>query len=166
MGSAIRRILLDASNQELHPVAELLLYFADRAQHVHQLILPALGQGKVVLCDRFTDSTLAYQGCARELGSEMVLALDHIASEGLTPDLTVLIDVDLETSLARAGARNRVQEYRETRMDQQSIEFHQKVRDAYRAIASQAPDRVRMIDGSGDVKTVARRVWEVVGSHV
>jgi dTMP kinase len=166
VGQQIRRILLDAANQDLRPAAELLLYFASRAQNVEQCILPALSAGKIVLCDRFTDSTLAYQGYARGLGAETVLALDCIACGGLTPDLTLLIDVDLDTGLDRAQARNALGSAGETRMDDQSIEFHRKVREAYLALAKQYASRFRVIDGRGSPEAVAALVWESVAAHV
>ena len=106
IGMKIRRILLDSRNQELSPTAELLLYFASRAQNVDEWIRPALERGEIVLSDRFTDSSLVYQGCGRGLGADTVLALDRIACRGLKPDLTILVDVDAEASLARARARN------------------------------------------------------------
>ncbi len=102
IGEQIRRILLDRANAGLSPVAELLLYFASRAQNVEEAILPALEQGRIVLSDRFTDSTLVYQGFGRGLGEEAVKALERIACRGLQPDLTIYLDIDLETSLARA----------------------------------------------------------------
>jgi dTMP kinase len=166
VGRQIRHILLDAANQDLRPTTELLLYFASRAQNVEQCILPALAAGQIVVCDRFTDSTLAYQGYARGLGAETVLALDRIACRGLTPDLTLLIDLDLDTALARAHKRNAGGATDETRMDDQSREFHQKVRDAYLALAKQHAGRFRVIDGRGTPEEIARRVWESVVPHV
>src|SRR5580692_2772722 len=142
IGLEIRRILLDAKNHELAPTAELLLYFACRAQNVDQWILPALSRGEIVISDRFTDSTLAYQGCGRGLGTETVLALDRIACHGLKPDLTLLIDIDLETSLARAEERN-VRGNLTDRMEQQAVVFYEKVRDAYRELAVSEPERIR-----------------------
>ena len=109
IGGKIRQVLLDAANQELSPTAELLLYFASRAQNVDERIGPALRRGEIVLADRFTDSTLVYQGCGRGLGAETVLALDRIACRGLKPDLTLLVDIDVETSLARALAGREAQ---------------------------------------------------------
>src|ERR1051325_75606 len=117
IGTQIRRVLLDAENRELCPTAELLLMFAARAQNVDQWILPALSQGRVVLSDRFTDSTLVYQGVARGLGADVVYEVDRIACRGLVPDLTLLIDIDTETGLARATARNRQSGDVETRME-------------------------------------------------
>ncbi len=166
VGQQIRRILLDSANQDLRPTAELLLYFASRAQNVEQCILPALQAGKIVLCDRFTDSTVAYQGYARGLGAETVLALDRIACHGLTPDLTLLIDVDVEMGQARMRARNATSPANETRLDDESREFHRKVRDAYLAIARQHASRFRVIDGRSAPEEVAARVWENVRSHV
>jgi dTMP kinase len=166
VGAQIRRILLDSANQNLRPTAELLLYFASRAQNVEQCILPALSEGKLVLCDRFTDSTLAYQGYARGLGEETVLTLDRIASHGLSPDLTLLVDVDLETGLARAQMRNAGAAGSETRMDDQSIEFHRKVRAAYLDLAKKHAVRFRLIDGRGTPESVAERVWESVAAYV
>jgi len=166
IGRQIRRILLDAANQDLRPTAELLLYFASRAQNVEECILPALAAGKIVLCDRFTDSTLAYQGYARGLGEEAVLALDRIACHGLTPDLTLLIDVDVEYGLARAQKRNAGIDAAETRMDDQSLEFHRKVREAYLALAKQHADRFRIIDGRGSPESVAERVWADFAAYV
>jgi dTMP kinase len=166
IGRQIRRILLDAANQDLRPTAELLLYFACRAQNVDECIVPALAAGKIVLCDRFTDSTLAYQGYARGLGEEAVLALDRIACRGLTPDLTLLIDVDVECGLARARKRNAGSDAAETRMDDQALEFHRKVREAYLALAKQHADRFRMIDGRGTPDVVAERVWAEFAAYV
>src|SRR5579871_6611494 len=141
IGREIRRILLDAENQELGSTAEMLLYFACRAQNVDEWIMPAMADGKIVLSDRFTDSTLVYQGCGRGLGSDAVVTLDRIACRGLAPDLTLLIDIDAETSLARAHARNARTRDSETRMDEQSLEFHRKVYAAYHELAAREPKR-------------------------
>lgn len=166
IGKQIRHILLDARNQSLFPTAELLLYFAARAQNVDELIRPALAEGKIVIADRFTDSTFAYQGVARGLGEDVVLALDRIACRGLKPDLTLLIDIDLETSLDRAHARNREKAAasgpRETRMDEQAVDFHRKVREGYQLLLEREPGRVRRIDGRASVNEVADRLWTAV----
>ncbi len=170
IGTQVRRILLDSANHELCPTAELLLYFACRAQNVEELILPALRQGKIVLSDRFTDSTLVYQGVGRGLGKDVVRALDAVACRGLAPDLTLLIDIDLETSLARAHSRNRAMEengaFAETRMDDQAVDFHQRVREAYAELARSEPARFAVIDGRPDVETVAAAVREVVATRL
>jgi dTMP kinase len=162
----IRRILLDAANQELSPTAEVLLYFASRAQNVDEWIKPALERGEIVLSDRFTDSSLVYQGIGRGLGVETVEELDRIACRGLTPDLTILVDVDAEASLARARARNIAQPHCETRMDDQSLEFHMRVHAAYHRLAEMEPHRVKMVDGRQDMDEIERDIWEIVGPYV
>jgi dTMP kinase len=160
IGEQIRRILLDSANQELCPTAELLLYFASRAQNVEERIFPALARGAIVLSDRFTDSSMVYQGAARGLGEEEVLALDGIACRGLKPDLTVLIDIDLETSLERARSRGLGKA--ESRMDEQAAEFHRRVREAYLRLAEREARRFRVIDGRPDPESVAAAVWAAV----
>jgi dTMP kinase len=158
----IRRIVLDSANQELSPSAELLLYFASRAQNVDEWILPALARGEIVLSDRFTDSSRVYQGSGRGLGADAVEALDRIACRGLKPHLTLLVDVDAEASLARARARNEAEPHCETRMDDQSLQFHRKAYDAYHALAAAEPDRVKLVNGRTDPDTIEREVWNIV----
>ncbi len=163
IGQQIRAILLDAANQELCARSELLLMFAARAQNVEEAILPALDAGQIVVSDRFTDSTLAYQGAARGLGEHMVREVNRIACQGLVPDLTLCIDIDEATGLARAHRRNRVRTgLSESRIDEQSLEFHQKARAGYHTLAQTEPARFRLIDGDGDEAAVAQRVWNVV----
>jgi len=162
IGVQIRHVLLDADNRELCPTAELLLMFASRAQNVDQLILPALAAGHVVLCDRFTDSTLAYQGAARGLGAEVVYELDRIACRGLVPNLTLLIDIDADTGLERAKRRNDRTRDADTRMEEQAVAFHRKVREAYRQIAADESRRVRLIEGGRSREAVAADVWTAV----
>lgn len=158
IGKQIRAILLDAANTHLRPAAELLLYFASRAQAVEEVILPALQAGKVVITDRFTDSTTVYQGAARGLGPEVVELLDALSCQGLTPDLTVLLDIDLDTSIARAAARNAESGSTETRMDEESREFHAKVREGYLALAQAHPERIRVVNGNRDAESIAGEV--------
>jgi dTMP kinase len=153
IGQAIRHILLHPSHTALRPTTELLLMFASRAQNIDEVILPALAAGKIVLCDRFTDSTLAYQGAARGLGAEVVYDLDRIACRGLVPHLTILIDIDVETGLARA---------QQNRMEQQPLAFHRKVRDAFIQLAHDEPRRISLIDGSGSSEAVAAAISNVV----
>ncbi|HEY2014408.1 MAG TPA: dTMP kinase [Bryobacteraceae bacterium] len=162
----IRRILLDSANQELSPTTEILLYFASRAQNVDEWIQPALRRGEIVLSDRFTDSSLVYQGYGRGLGADAVTALDRIACRGLKPNLTILVDVDAESSLARARARNVAEPHCETRMDDQSIEFHRKVYDAYHALAAAEPERVKVVDGQAGIDAIERDVWAIVSAYV
>jgi dTMP kinase len=162
----IRRILLDSANQELSPTTEILLYFASRAQNVDQWILPALGRGEIVLSDRFTDSSLVYQGVGRALGIDTVSDLERIACRGLKPDLTILVDVDAAASLARARSRNLAEPHCETRMDDQAIEFHLKVHQAYHALAAAEPERVKLVDGRAAMDEIEREVWSIVSAHV
>jgi dTMP kinase len=166
IGVQIRRILLDAKNSEMYPITELLLMFACRAQNVDQWILPALAKRQIVISDRFTDSTLVYQGIARGLGVEVVYEVDRIACRGLVPDLTLVIDVDTETGLKRAHHRNQRTQGVETRIDEQAIEFHRKVRDAYLQLAADESRRVRLIDGSRDENAVAEDVWRAVTPYL
>jgi dTMP kinase len=162
IGMQIRRVLLDAKNLEMRPTTELLLMFAARAQNVDEAILPALSRGEIVLCDRFTDSSLVYQGAARGLGAEVVFEIDRIACRGLVPDLTIVIDIQTELGLERAHGRNRKTQDVETRLDEQAIDFHRKVRDAYLQLAADEPGRVKLIDGSGSEEKVEKEVWKAV----
>jgi dTMP kinase len=163
IGAQIRRILLDAANRELFPTAELLLYFASRAQNVDEVIQPALAAGKIVIADRFTDSTLVYQGYGRGLGPDVVLALDRIACRGLRPDVTIYLDINAETSLSRARARNTASDSNETRLEDEAAEFHEKVRRAYENLVSSEP-RFRRIDANREIEAVAEDVWTAVSA--
>ena len=166
IGTQVRRILLDSENQELSPTAELLLYFACRAQNVDEKIKPALAMGRVVISDRFTDSTLVYQGAGRGLGVQTIMTLHEIACRGVNPDLTIILDIDLKTSLARARDRNitlsEQQKPNETRMDEQAVEFHRKARDAYAQLAKAERRRIRVINGRRPIDEIAKDIWDVV----
>lgn len=164
IGRQIRRILLEAENAELSAVAELLLFFASRAQAVDEIIRPALEAGHIVVSDRFTDSTLAYQGAARGLGEGVVLDLDRVACRGLKPDLTLCLDLDVETGLARARRRNQEGNQTETRLDDESLLFHRKVREAYHRLAKAEPGRVRLVDATPSMTEVAAGIWALVNS--
>jgi dTMP kinase len=165
IGRQIRSVLLDPSHEEMAPMTELLLMFASRTQAVAEIIAPALRQGHIAVSDRFTDSTLAYQGQARGLGFELVREMHRLTLGNLWPDLTLCIAVDVETGLARAHRRNLTagNGNRETRIDQQSLAFHQNVMQGYKNIAASEPQRFRVIDGNGDPATVASKVWNEVG---
>ena len=163
IGLQIRSILLNAENHKLCPVAEMLLYFAARAQNFDERILPAWEKGAVVLSDRFTDSTLAYQGGGRELGRDVVMQLHNIACHGLQPDLTICIDIDTLVGLQRVRTRS---EGTRDRMEEQAIEFHKRVREIYLELGRQYPKRIKIIDGNGRMEDVAERVWRVVEAHV
>jgi len=166
IGRQIRRILLDPENSAIHARTELLLYFASRAQNVEQVIRPALAEGSIVLCDRFTDSTLAYQGFGRGLDSAMVLELDGIACQGLKPHTTVLIEIEPETSLRRARRRNERTDASESRIDEESFAFHDRVRLGYRTLAESDPGRFVVIDGRGTIGDVAIAIQEALRDRV
>jgi len=166
IGQQIRRILLDPANADIQPRTELLLYFASRAQNVDQVIRPGLDAGRIVLCDRFTDSTLVYQGAGRGIDSSVVLDLDRIACRGLKPDVTFLIDIDLETSLARAKRRNERVGSAESRIDEESAAFHERVRQGYLTLARSEPDRFVVIDGRGGIGEVGAVIRQAMQIHV
>jgi dTMP kinase len=167
IGRQIRRILLDSSNSGLDPRAELLLYFASRAQNVAEVIRPALGAGRAVVCDRFTDSTLVYQGAGRGLGTATVEALHAVACGALQPDLTIYLDIDLETGLARAFERNCASAGPdESRMDSQAIEFHREVRAAYLALAGREHRRFRVVDARGTPAEVEQAIWDATAPEL
>jgi dTMP kinase len=162
----IRRILLDSANQELSAAAELLLYFASRAQNVDEVIRPALARGEIVISDRFTDSSLVYQGFGRGLGADAVRDLERVACRGLKPNVTILVDVDAEASLARARARNEAEPHCETRMDDQSLDFHRAVHRAYHALAEAEPERVKVVNGRAGIDELEREIWTIVSEYV
>jgi dTMP kinase len=166
IGQQIRRILLDPENSDIHARTELLLYFASRAQNVEQVIRPALEAGSTVLCDRFTDSTLVYQGCGRGLPPATVLELDRIACQGLKPDVTILIDIDLKTSLTRAKRRNQRVGQSEARIDDEGTAFHESVRKGYLALAASEPERFVVVDGRAEVIEVHERIQEALAGRV
>lgn len=161
IGKRIRSILLDPSHEMMSPVAEMLLYFAARAQTVDEILKPALERGAMVLSDRWTDSTRAYQGYGRELGLEWIDQLDRIACRGIEPDLTVLVEIDVGEGLRRARTRNADSAAAETRMDEQAKAFYIRVAQGYQRLA-RAYGRIVTVDGRGSVEDVERRVWRVV----
>jgi len=168
-GEKIRRLLLDTATDGLSPMAELALMFASRAQHIAEVIHPALADGKVVLCDRFTDSTEAYQGGGRKLGSEPVLALHRILCHGLQPDLTILMDSDAAASVERARRRNKADSARNSRakhdenlFEQESRGFFGRVHNAYLAIAARETQRVVLVDARGPATDSHARIVEIV----
>ena len=167
IGRQIRRILLDSANGALSPRAEMLLYFACRAQNVDEWIRPALAAGRVVVTDRFTDSTLAYQGEGRGLTAGLVRQLHAIACQEIVPDLTIYLDIDYRTGLSRARARNAGQAGPdESRMESEAEEFHERVRRGYLALAAGEPERIRTIDAGQSVEAVAAAIWAEVEPHV
>ena len=167
-GEKIRKVLLDTGTIKLSALAELALMFASRAQHIQEVIQPALAEGKIVLCDRFTDSTEAYQGGGRKLGTEPVLTLHRILCGGLQPDLTILMDSDVAASVARARRRNvrTAGNHRaggdENRFEQENRAFFGRVRHAYMAIAEREPQRVVLVDARGTPAETHERIMEIV----
>jgi dTMP kinase len=158
ISDSIRAILLDPANQSMVTRTELLLYAAARAQHVEEVIRPALADDRVVICDRFYDATTAYQGAGRGLDPALIDALNQLATDGLTPDLTLLFDFPAEQGLTRARQRNSEASLEaEGRFEMLDIEFHQRVRMGYLSLARQN-DRFHIIDASGDEEVVAARV--------
>jgi dTMP kinase len=166
IGLDIRKILLDKANTDLDPTAELLLYFASRAQNIAEVIRPALAEGKVVIADRFTDATMAYQGYGRAMGADVIRAVESIACGTLRPDLTLWLDIDPEVSVARALKRRPIAATDETRMEQEGQEFYDRVRLGYQEIAAAEPDRVVRIDASGTIEEVAEAIWSAVTSRL
>jgi dTMP kinase len=169
-GDRIREILLDSRSSPLAPMTEMALMFADRAQAIAEVIQPALDAGRIVLCDRFTDSTEAYQGGGRQLGSQIVLDLHRQLCGGLRPDLTLLLLPGFEVSLARARHRN-VRTEAETGRDENRFEaeqdaFYRRVWEKYREIAAREPDRVVLIEGDLTVEEVHEQIAESVAERL
>ena len=166
IGERIRAVLLDSRTAGLDPMAEMALMFASRVQQLAQVILPALESGKWVLCDRFTDSTEAYQGGGRKLGSDAVLQLHKVLCRGLWPDLTILMDSDVEHSVQRARRRNQVATVGllpdESRFEQESHAFFSRVQQAFRAIAERESQRVAVVDARRPAEVVHPEIVRVV----
>lgn len=163
----IRTILLDAENHELVPLAELFLYAAARTQHVAEVIRPALAAGKVVICDRFIDATVAYQGYGRSLDLDLIAMLNRRATGEVIPDLTILLDCPEEVGLERALARIQATKGpREERFEQESLRFHRAVREGYLHLAAADPARFVVLDGSHGIRETADAVSEAVLSRL
>lgn len=162
LGERVRSVLLNGTEEGIDPWAELFLYEACRAQLVARVIRPALAEGKVVLCDRFFDSTLAYQGFGRGLDAGKIEGLNALATGGLVPDLTFLVDCAEDVGLKRAWARiNASAGAREDRFEKEELAFHRRVREGFLAIARAAP-RVKVIDGSREISTVHREICDII----
>lgn len=154
LGTKLREILLNYDG-EVSPVCESFLFLADRAQHVDTIIKPAVARGEIVLCDRHTDSTVAYQGYGRELNIEQIKMLNNIATSGLKPDLTFIFDIDIDTAQKRVGKNK-------DRMESAGIEFFKRVRNGYLEIAKQEPERVKVLDGSKSIETIHNELLEIL----
>ncbi|MBO6552417.1 MAG: dTMP kinase [Roseitalea sp.] len=163
---AVRHVLLDeAALESFGPALEALLFAAARSDHVEQVIRPALARGETVLVDRFMDSTRVYQGVSGDLDPGFVAALERVAIHGTVPDLTIILDLDPETGLARAHAR-RAENTAQDRFEKENVAVHEARRKAFRAIAEAEPDRCRIVDAAGDPETVGEAIWAHVAPLV
>jgi len=159
LGRQIRRILLNPENP-VNPMSELLLYQADRAQHVGEVIMPALKEGKLVLCDRYTDSTMAYQGYARGIDFDIIEDLNLVATGGLRPELTILFDLESSEGLSRLHPGGH------DRLEREAIEFHHKVREGYHELVKKEPERWKTIDASKPMTTVQTELRKVLSEQL
>ncbi len=162
LGRTVRDTLLRvgaAPSPPVSPLAELFLYEADRAQHVAEVIRPALRRDEVVLCDRYADASVVYQGRARGLGAGLVKRLNRLATGGLTPDRTLVVDVPARVGLGRVKRRGRP-----NRLDREALAFHEKVRRGYLRLARSEPRRVKVVDGTRAPGTVVEEAWRHVAS--
>lgn len=168
LGRKLRPILLDARNTGLSSLAELYLFLADRAQHIDEIIKPALEAGQIVLCDRFSDSTVVYQGNGRGFDSGQLEALNRLSSNNLQPDLTLLLDIPVALGLQRAGARNQMEGtvVLEGRFDSESLNFHERVRAGYLALANKYPERIKIVDAAEEPDIVAQACLEHILSRM
>ena len=167
LGGKIRAILLDPASSELVPTAELLLYMADRAQHINSLIKPCLAEGKIILCDRYFDATIVYQGFARGLDTRFIYDLHRLVFDDLKPDITFLLDLAPQIGLARAWKQfdTGMRPGTESRFEEETISFHEKVRAGYLELARRHPERFRVVDGSRDEKRVQSDLREVLAEY-
>ncbi|OIO06210.1 MAG: dTMP kinase [Desulfovibrionaceae bacterium CG1_02_65_16] len=168
IGAELRRVLLSLENRDLCPRAELFLYLADRAQHVAQVVRPALAAGEIVICDRFADSTVAYQAAGRGLDENLLHGLNEQAVDGLWPDLTILLDIAPEAGLTRAVERNRAEgkTVAEGRFEAESLAFHARVREGYKSLARRFPQRIQLVDAAGSIDQIAAAVRQLVDSRL
>jgi dTMP kinase len=167
LGNLIRKMLLDVGSHEIASSAELFLYLADRAQHVSKVILPAIKAGNIVLCDRFTDSTVAYQGYGRGIDLSLLRQLNDIADRGVRPDLTFLLDCPAHIGLARTARRQRAMGQRqEDRFEREKIEFHDKVRAGFLEIARAEPKRFRLVDATRSIEEVTLEIKKIIDQEM
>jgi dTMP kinase len=166
VGEQIRRILLDSSTQKLSPLAELALMYAARAQHLEEVVRPALARGEVVVSDRFNDASMAYQGYGRKLGTKAVKALDRIVCGTTQPDLTLVLDLSPTVALARAHGRDLRRNSRQGRFEAEGLKFQERVRRGYLAIARQNPKRVKLVSADGPVSEVQAEIRRLVQGFI
>ncbi len=168
IGEKIRSILLDPASKAMDPRAELLLYMADRAQHIGQIVGPTLAAGKTVICDRYIDATVAYQGYARQLEVPLIHRLHGMLFSTLTPDITLLLDLPAREGLQRAWARIHQgrRDAGETRFEEEALAFHERVRDGYLALARQEPHRFHIIDAAKSRDEVTRQILQTLSQVI
>ena len=165
LGKLIRQVLLEAGKQPIASPTELFLYLADRAQHIHEIIISAIQQGKIVLCDRHTDSTLAYQGYGRGIDLTLLRSLNDIASSGIKPDLTFLLDCPVQIGLSRTDqrkSRSGSGPNREDRFEREDVQFHERVRAGFLELAQAEPCRFRVVDASRPAAEVAKEIQKII----
>jgi dTMP kinase len=162
LGKLIRQVLLQVGEQEIASTTELFLYLADRAQHINEIIAPSIKAGELVLCDRFTDSTLAYQGYGRGIDPQRLRQLNDIADGGLHPDLTFLLDCPVRLGLERTSQR----QTQGDRFEREKVEFHEKVRSGFLEIAHAEPGRFRIIDASRSVQEVSAEIRTIADQEI
>jgi len=160
LGRRLREAFLE-TEENVSPLAELLLFAADRAQHVDFLIRPALAEGKIVVSDRYADATFAYQGAGRGFDEETVNQVIHLATNGLKPDLTLFFDISVENAVLRTKSRTK-DEAVKNRMDAETTDFYERVRKAYLQIAEREPNRFRILDANGSIEEIKAKVLEIV----
>jgi dTMP kinase len=163
IAESIRKVILDTKNTKMEARTEALLYAAARRQHLVEVVMPALSRGEIIICDRFVDSSLAYQGHARGLGIDKVWEINRFATEDCMPHLTLYLDIDPELGLSRIEANA----HREVnRLDLESLNFHKKVREGYLDVLKRFPDRIRKLDASGNPDEIADEAWEHVSKSL
>lgn len=160
----IRKIILDPAHTEMDNRTEALLYAASRRQHIVETIQPALAAGKLVISDRFVDSSLVYQGVGRDIGVEAVAGINAFATEGLTPDLTIFLDVDAQTGLDRIKAHREASQT--DRLDQEQLAFHLKVSEGYKQLLSEYPERIKRVDASADIENVTETALKIIMQYL
>lgn len=161
IGLRIRELLLSVEHKGMTAVTELLLYNASRSQHIREIILPAISRGAIVITDRFTDSTIAYQGFGRGIDPGLIDSIDLIATGRLRPDITILLDLDAEVGLKRNKRINKTD-----RLELEDLEFHQRVRNGYHNLAEKEPERIKLIDASAGIQEIHNRVSSIITNFI
>ena len=161
IGLRIRELLLSVEHKGMTAVTELLLYNASRSQHIREIIVPAISSGAIVITDRFTDSTIAYQGFGRGIDLSLINSIDLIATERLRPDITILLDLDAEVGLKRNKGINKTD-----RLELEDLEFHQRVRNGYHNLAEKEPERIKLIDASAGIQEIHSRISSIITNFI